>query len=57
MNVIRILAGLLVIICFGIGTKMSGRDEQAFGHTLVPAAAIILAGLLISLAIGGIRER
>ena len=57
MKVIRILAGLLVIICFGIGTLMSARDEQAFGNTLVLAAAIILAGLLISLAIGETRER
>jgi len=39
MKVIRVLAGLLVIICFGIGTLMSARDEQAFGHTLVLAAA------------------
>ena len=52
-----ILAGLLVIICFGVGTLMSARDEQAFGHTLVLAASIFLAGLLISLAISGTRER
>ena len=30
---------------------MSGKNEQSFGHTLVLAGAIIIAGLLISLAI------
>jgi hypothetical protein len=56
MNTIRILAGLLIIVCFGLGTLMSIKDERAFGHTLVLAAAIVLAGLLISLALGGRRE-
>ena len=50
MNVLRLLAAccssLLLHRLF-----MSGHDEQAFGHTLVIAGAIIFAGLLIHLAI------
>lgn len=51
MNVIRTLSAVLAISCLVIGSLMSGRNEQSFGHTLVLAGAIIIAGLLISSAI------
>lgn len=51
MNVIRTLSALLAIGCLVLGSLLSSRNEQSFGLTLVLAAAIIIAGLLISLAI------
>jgi hypothetical protein len=51
LNAIRGLAGGLAVCCFAVGTLMSHRFEEAFGHTLILAGAIIVSGLLISLAI------
>jgi flagellar motor component MotA len=51
MNIIRAISAALAIGCLIVGYLMSGRFEEAFGHTLFIAGAIIIAGLLISLAI------
>ncbi|MDT4898952.1 MAG: hypothetical protein QOH25_4029 [Acidobacteriota bacterium] len=51
MNIVRALAAALAIGCLIVGYLMSGRSEQAFGHTLFLAGAIIIAAILISLAI------
>lgn len=51
MNIVRALSATLGIGCLIVGLLMSGRFEQAFGHTLFIAGAIIIAGVLISSAI------
>jgi hypothetical protein len=57
MNNLRIIAGLFAILCFLIGTLASMGDGGTmaavvqFGHTLFISGAIIVAGLLISVAI------
>jgi hypothetical protein len=51
MNVVRALSATLAVACLIVGYLMTGRFEQAFGHTLFLSGAIIIAGVLISLAI------
>ena len=51
MNIVRALSAALAIGCLIVGYLMSAKSEQAFGHTLFIAGAIIIAAILISLAI------
>jgi hypothetical protein len=51
MNLIRIISAGLVLVFFVAGYLMEGTPLKELGHTLILAGAIILAGLLISLAI------
>lgn len=51
MNVIRGLSALLGVACLLFGSLLTGRNESAFGQSLIIAGAIIIAGALISFAI------
>ena len=51
MNIVRALSATLSVACLIVGYLMSGRFEHDFGHTLFVSGAIIMAGVLISLAI------
>ena len=51
MNIVRALSATLGVACLIVGYLMSGKLEQAFGHTLFIGGSIIIAGVLISLAI------
>ena len=51
MRIIRILSGVLVVAGFVLGFMAYTSPQSSMGHTLIQAAAIILAGLLVSLAI------
>jgi hypothetical protein len=51
MNIVRVLSAVFAIGCLIVGYLMSGKSEQAFGHTLFIGGAIIIAAIIISLAI------
>jgi hypothetical protein len=51
MKGMQIFALLLATVFIVIGSLMSARFEQGFGHTLFLSGAIIFSGVLISSAI------
>ena len=51
MKIIRIVSGVFAVFGIALGFVMGGTRQEVLGNTLILAGAIVIAGLLISLAI------